>query len=233
MKMLWSCLIFFESMPYSHSRKGSRFIANSDSEELHCTATSDGEESSEESFEEENRQELRRALSQAPLADVLECDSQVLASNMYNVSNMSNRTTTESIPRLTDEHDLTEEDLSIVPLSTGATSPHSAQLNSSDTLLGSQSSVAESIEKQRRSRGPSGSVRSRSSHITSRSGARLTKVYFIVMAYFPYNLHDLLYCNDVRFHLPQRLPIAIAKNICLQMARGSHTSIAATLSIGI
>lgn len=213
-------LDFFESMPYSHSRKGSRFIANSDSEELHCTATSDGEESSEESFEEENRQELRRALSQAPLADVLECDSQVLASNMYNVSNMSNRTITESIPRLTDEHDLTEEDLSIVPLSTGATSPHSAQLNSSDTLLGSQSSVAESIGKQRKSRGPSGSVRSRSSHITSRSGARLTKVYFIVMAYFPYNLHDLLYCNDVRFHLPQRLPIAIAKNICLQMARG-------------
>lgn len=110
-------------MPYSHSRKGSRFIANSDSEELHCTATSDGEESSEESFEEENRQELRRALSQAPLADVLECDSQVLASNMYNVSNMSNRTTTESIPRLTDEHDLTEEDLSIVPSAPGPRHP--------------------------------------------------------------------------------------------------------------
>lgn len=224
-------LDFFEFMPYSHSRKGSRFIANSDSDELHCTATSDGEESSEESFEEENRQELRRALSRAPLTDVPECDSQAppsatsIASNMQSVaSTVASKTASESVQRLTDEHDLTEEDLSIVPLSTGTTSLQSAQKDNSETLLDShKSSISESTGNLRRSRAQSESVRSirsRSSHITSRSGARLTKMYFIVMPYLPYNLHDLLYCNDVRCHLPQRLPVAVAKNICLQMARG-------------
>lgn len=213
-------LDFFESMPYSHSRKGSRFIANSDSDELQCTATLDEEESSEESFEEENRQELRRALSQVPLVDAPRYDSQAPQSSMHSTSNTSNRTRTESVPVLTDEHDLTEEDLSIVPLSTETMSLQSAQTDTSGTPLDSQSSSTGSTGRLRRSRAPSESVRSRSSHVTSRSGARLAKVYFIVMPYLPYNLHDLLYCNDVRFHLPQRLPVAVAKNICLQMARG-------------
>lgn len=221
-------LDFFEFMPYSHSRKGSRFIANSDSDELHCTATSHEEESSEESFEEENRQELQRALSRVPLTDVPESDSQVLpcdasiVSNTQSVSStIASKTISDSVKRLSDEHDLTEEDLSVVPLSTGTTSLQSAQKDTSAILTDSNKSGI--AEPTRRSRSPSGSVRSirsRSSHITSRSCGRLTKMYFIVMPYLPYNLHDLLYCNDVRCHLPQRLPIAIAKNICFQMARG-------------
>lgn len=54
---------------------------------------------------------------------------------------------------------------------------------------------------------------------SARPHEKAALLYYIVMPYIPYNLHDIVYPVKNRLLFPQRLPLAVAKNLCLQMLR--------------
>ncbi|TNJ30237.1 Kinase, CMGC CDK [Giardia muris] len=196
-------LDFFEERPYGHSRKPSRMIADSDSDEFTYSEAPGGEEDEDED-DPARHDKLQQLLGVTPVATEARPALDIKASSNELISPVSDSSYESTSDKEAEAH--------IPPRGTASTLPDGPEGELD----------VDNLSLSRYSEGASARPTSRSSAATSRVVSRGMRIYYLVMPYLPYSLHDILYPSHVRVHLPPQLPLPIIKNICLQMARAVH-----------